>query len=150
MEELKTLEGKELYQAFEEARISDTANEEFKEINLGSRSNSFDDLLSELSNLKIDKVEKAIEGICKKLADIYKEHEKLLDKTESAYHGFVYGFLAMNFKYRYDLDCYVERIEGKGYTDLILISRKKNKSWNAIPVVVEFKAKDETVEKAIK
>jgi uncharacterized Zn-binding protein involved in type VI secretion len=150
VEELKTLEEKELYQAFEEARISDTANEEFKEINVGSRNSSFDDLLSELSSLKIDKVEKATEGIFKKLADIYKEH---LDKTESAYHGFVYGFLAMNCKYRYDLDCYVERIEGKGYTDLVLISRrdnKKNKNWNTVPVVVEFKAGDENVDKAIK
>src|SRR6266576_1453968 len=150
---VEKLKGKELHQALEEAQISDTANEEFQEINVGSCNSSFDDLLSELSSLEIDKVEKAIEGICKKLADIYKKHEKLLDKTESAYHGFVYGFLAMNCKYRYDLDCYVERIEGKGYTDLVLISRKdngKNKNWNAIPAVVEFKAGRESVDKAIK
>ncbi|WP_374698710.1 PD-(D/E)XK nuclease domain-containing protein [Wolbachia endosymbiont (group B) of Limnophora tigrina] len=139
-------EGEALHEALEKIRNLSTISEEFHEINVGSRNSSFDDLLSELSSLNIDKVEKAIEGIFKKLADIYKEH---LDKTESAYHSFVYGFLAMNYKYRYDLDCYVERIEGKGYTDLILISRKRNKDWNAIPVVVEFKAGTESVDKAI-
>ncbi|KAH1019060.1 hypothetical protein HUJ05_006725 [Dendroctonus ponderosae] len=39
-----------------------------------------------------------------------------------------------------------ERIAGKGYADLILLSRKDNshnKNWRAIPIVIEFKA-DET------
>lgn len=146
-------EGEALHEALEKVRNLSTISEEFQEISVASRNSSFDDLLSELSSLKIDKVKKAIEGIFKKLADIYKKHKKLLDETESAYHGFVYGFLAMNCKYKYDLDCYVERIEGKGYTDLVLISRKgdkKNKNWNAIPVVVEFKAGTESVDKAIK
>jgi hypothetical protein len=93
---VEELEGKKLQQPLKKARISDTANKGFKEINLGLRSNSFDKLFVELFSSEASEVKEAIEGIFKKLADIYKEHEKLLDKTESAYHGFVYGFLAMN------------------------------------------------------
>ncbi|KAH1011015.1 hypothetical protein HUJ04_000457 [Dendroctonus ponderosae] len=67
-------------------------------------------------------------------------------KSEAAFQGFLYGILSLNFKYHYYLDIYVERIAGKGYADLILLSRKDNshnKNWRAIPIVIEFKA-DET------
>ncbi len=142
------LQEKELCQAFKEVFDQSSIHATgFSVVDLTSGEGFESDILK-LSNLDVNKVKSAVEQIFKKLASIYQE---LLNKTESAYHGFVYGFLAMNFKYKYDLDCYVERIEGKGYTDLVLISRKgdkKNKNWNAIPVVVEFKAGTESVDKA--
>ncbi|MFT4327286.1 MAG: PD-(D/E)XK nuclease domain-containing protein [Wolbachia pipientis] len=144
------LQEKELCQAFKEVFDQpSTHTTGFSVVDLTSGEGFESDILK-LSNLDVNKVKGAVEQIFKKLASIYQE---LLNKTESAYHGFVYGFLAMNFKYKYDLDCYVERIEGKGYTDLTLISRKdnrRNKNWKAIPVVVEFKAGKEIVDKAIK
>ena len=60
-------------------------------------------------------------------------------KTEAFAHGFLYGSLTLNFKNRYYLDCYVERIAGAGYSDIIMISRANAQQYNSIPMLIEIK-----------
>lgn len=59
--------------------------------------------------------------------------------TEAFSHGFLYGSLSLNFKNRYRMDCYVERIGGNGYTDLMMISRANGRRSNSIPIIIELK-----------
>ncbi|WP_419198629.1 hypothetical protein ACJZL3_04580 [Wolbachia endosymbiont of Rhagoletis cingulata] len=47
----------------------------------------------------------------------------------------------MNFKYRYHLKLYLELFAGKGQADVILLVRGIDKSLNAIPIIIELKAK---------
>lgn len=64
-------------------------------------------------------------------------------RSESEFHAFVYGALSLNSKYKHNLDIYVERIAGRGYADMMFLSRAgvdSAKNWQAIPIVVEFKA----------
>lgn len=91
-------------------------------------------------------VQFGIEGIAHQITEMYNSQlTKFLPDTnlEATFHGFFYGVLSLNFKYRYHLDIYVERIAGKGYADLFLLSRKNldgNINISAVPIVVELKA----------
>ncbi|CDG49582.1 hypothetical protein [Cardinium endosymbiont of Bemisia tabaci] len=113
----------------------------------------FGENLDKLSSSDVKNVKKGTEGIFKLLGNIYthKDYTKVLGQSEAAYHGFIYGFFRSNAKYKYALDCYVERIAGKGYADLILLSRKSdeaaddknipsNKEKRSIPIIVEIKS----------
>ncbi|WP_375316057.1 PD-(D/E)XK nuclease domain-containing protein [Wolbachia endosymbiont (group A) of Colletes cunicularius] len=128
---------------------------EFQEV---SADNAVDlgGLFRKLSHKKVEQVKRSTTKIFKELNDVYKNSEKefSLSNSEAAYHGFFYGALALNFKYRYGLNCYVERTAGNGRADLILMSHTKDANGRInpkpIPVVVEFKAKDHTASEAIK
>ena len=63
---------------------------------------------------------------------------------EAMQHGFVYGALTLPFKNRFAIDAYVERIAGKGYTDLIFIVRGGNPT-QAILILLEFKSSEATI-----
>lgn len=91
----------------------------------------FDPLLAKLSNNEISSVHKNTEDTFVLLNKIYKSYSsKVLGQSESSYHGYSYGFFRLNYKYKYALDCYVERIAGKGYIDLVLLSRNNDKGNN--------------------
>jgi hypothetical protein len=76
--------------------------------------------------------------------------EKIVDsiKTEAFSHGFLYGSLSLNFKNRFLLDCYVERVAGNGYADLVMISRVNRRS-SGVPIIIELKAGTATARDAI-
>ncbi|UJQ21742.1 PD-(D/E)XK nuclease domain-containing protein [Wolbachia endosymbiont of Delia radicum] len=140
---------------FKAAASSPDRTDEFQEV---STDNAVDlgDSFKNLSSKEVGQVIDSTEKIFKELNDVYKNSEKefSLSNSEAAYHGFVYGALVLNFKYRYGLNCYVERAAGNGRADLILMSRTKDANGRInpkpIPVVVEFKAKNHTASEAIK
>ncbi|MCC8418595.1 MAG: hypothetical protein LN590_03265 [Rickettsia endosymbiont of Glossina mortisans submortisans] len=117
----------------------------------------FEPLLDHLSDNVLSNVQQAAKESFALLKKIYQHYAKVLGTSESAYHGSIYGFFRLNYKYKYALDCYVERIAGKGYADIMLLSRKisdnkdkvKSDDNNTkdqdkkqfIPVIVEVKAR---------
>ncbi|MFT4314937.1 MAG: ankyrin repeat domain-containing protein [Wolbachia pipientis] len=46
----------------------------------------------------------------------------------------------MNFRYRHNLRVYLEQFAGRGYADIVLVPRGKDRSLNAIPIIIEMKA----------
>ncbi|BET32567.1 MULTISPECIES: latrotoxin-related protein [Wolbachia] len=139
---------------FKDLVSSPSQTSEFEEINIG-RSTSLEGAFKQLSDKSIDQVIVGIREIFLELAEIYKSNQGKfsLGNSEAAYHGFVYGALALNFKYRYGLNCYVERAAGNGRADLILMSRTKDANGRInpkpVPVVVEFKGEGHTADEAI-
>ncbi|RDD35196.1 Phosphocholine transferase AnkX [Wolbachia endosymbiont of Cylisticus convexus] len=129
-------------------------NNEFKEISV-AQSINLEDSLKKLSDEGVKEVMGGTKDIFGRLTEVYEGNQEKfsLGNSEAAYHGFHYGALALNFKYRYDLNCYVERTAGNGRADLIFISRTKdaNGRMNSkpTPVVVEFKSGDHAVDEAI-
>ncbi|MDX5462123.1 MAG: PD-(D/E)XK nuclease domain-containing protein [Wolbachia endosymbiont of Tetragnatha montana] len=117
----------------------------FKKVKKNVAVSNFDNALKNFSNT--ESARKGVEEFLKNLAQIYRSEKALpgLDDTEiknrmkladseAAYHGFTYGVMAMNFKYKYALDIRAEPIAGKGYADLMVISRHdkgKNKRWDS-------------------
>ncbi|WP_024547315.1 PD-(D/E)XK nuclease domain-containing protein [Rickettsia gravesii] len=118
----------------------------FHKVNAGVDA-EFDGLFSELNDEDVSTVKTNTENIFKQLIKIYHDYKNILGKSEAAYHGFSYGFFVLNYKYKYALDCYVERRSGKGYMDLILLSRIDNNS--PIPIIVELKAEQFSADSAI-
>lgn len=75
----------------------------------------------------------------KKNINSYVKTMKAMVSTEAFSHGFLYGSLSLNFKNRYRIDAYVERIAGNGYTDLMMISRANGRLSNSVPIIIELK-----------
>ncbi|MCT4697243.1 RHS repeat-associated core domain-containing protein [Candidatus Cardinium sp. TP] len=128
-------------------KIRPTINQHnFKKIESENERRGLDKSLNKIFNNKIDEVKAGIEKFSNELLKIYNENAKKFGfdlESESGFHGFFYGALSLNFKYRYNLDVYVERIAGRGYADLILLSRNGpdgNKNWRAVPIIIELKA----------
>lgn len=91
--------------------------------------------------------------IFRTLAKLYQYWQPILGlgTSEAAYHGFSAGILEQ-FKYRYALDISVEKILGLGRADLLFLSRLdglSNKNWEAIPLVTEFKAGQESPQQGL-
>ncbi|KAH1019071.1 hypothetical protein HUJ05_006735, partial [Dendroctonus ponderosae] len=162
-----SLSVKALSSTKEDYQYKDTSSEEFQKIEY---TNIDIEHLEGLSNDNINNVKSSIEAISLKLLKMYnsfkivemsKKGESEFKKgnqfgseieSEAAFQGFFYGVFASNFKYRYYLDIYVERTAGKGYADLMILSRKgngDNKNWRAIPIVIEFKADATSSDRAI-
>lgn len=101
----------------------------------------FDLFVDKLSSKDHTVVQKNVCDIFDSLKSIYKQHytKKALSLMEEAYHGYIYGFFRLNYKQQYKLDCYVERIGGKGYVDMILLSRA-NGHTHPIPIIIEVKS----------
>ncbi|HLP34927.1 MAG TPA: RHS repeat-associated core domain-containing protein, partial [Amoebophilaceae bacterium] len=111
------------------------------------RNNELNEALHEISSDKIEDVQKGIKAFSEGLLEIWHKHAATFGfniNSESGFHGFLYGALSLNFKYSHNLDVYVERIAGRGYADLILLSRNgpdgNKKNWRAIPIIIELKA----------
>ncbi|XPQ42120.1 ankyrin repeat domain-containing protein [Wolbachia endosymbiont of Rhagoletis indifferens] len=91
----------------------------------------------------MEKVKKPVENILKKVSKIHSEYKNSLTYAqgtrEAAHHGFVVGVL-VNFRYRHNLRVYLEQFAGRGYADIVLVPRGKDRSLNAIPIIIEMKA----------
>lgn len=111
-------------------------------INVGGKKitlENFDQLLNGLSSKTYSEVKTSTQNIFTLLKKIYNSYGTQIPVTsEASHHGYIYGFFRLNYKYKYALDCYVERISGNGYADLVLLSRKDNKE--PFLVIVELKA----------
>ncbi|WP_353285322.1 ankyrin repeat domain-containing protein [Wolbachia endosymbiont (group A) of Beris morrisii] len=114
----------------------------FKEIKKGLWSKPESDI-AKLTNSDVEKVKEPVENILKKVSKIHSEYKDSLiyaDKArEAAHHGFVAGAL-VNFRYRHNLRVYLEQFAGRGYADIVLVPRGKDRSLNAVPIIIELKA----------
>lgn len=115
---------------------------EFKEIKKGVWNDPESDI-AELTNSDEKEVKKSLDKVLKKVSKIHSKHENSLiyaqGTREAAHHGFVAGAL-VNFRYRYNLRVYLEQFAGRGYADIVLVPRGKDRSLNAVPIIIELKA----------
>ncbi|MGL5029389.1 MAG: hypothetical protein ACRC6C_04840 [Wolbachia pipientis] len=115
---------------------------EFKEIKKGLWNKPENDI-TKLTNPDVEKVKKPVENILKKVSKIHSEYKNSLTYAqgtrEAAHHGFVAGAL-VNFRYRHNLRVYLEQFAGRGYADIVLVPRGKDRSLNAVPIIIELKA----------
>ncbi len=132
--------------AFSEPELKNLAFNKI-DVQLGSHLEAFIEKLAS-KNLKIvkdeskeflDNVDKLYQGLLKHISP---------RNIEAMQHGFVYGVLTLPFKNRFAIDAYVERITGKGYTDLIFIVRADNPT-QAILILLEFKSGVATIASGI-
>ncbi|MFT4314322.1 MAG: hypothetical protein AB3P11_04450 [Wolbachia pipientis] len=114
----------------------------FKEIKKGLWNNPESDI-AKLTNSNVGEVEKSLKKILKKVNEIHSEHGNSLTYAqgtrEAAHHGFIAGAL-VNFRYRYNFRVYLEQFAGRGYADIVLVPRGKDRSLNAVPIIIELKA----------
>ncbi|MCC8369105.1 MAG: hypothetical protein LN573_03430, partial [Rickettsia endosymbiont of Oxypoda opaca] len=121
------------------------------------KSNLLEDIIKNLSKETINdpvedvKIVQAIEGNVKKLFeyiyDINRIYHRRLPNIqgalEAADHGFTAGAL-INFKYRYNLELYLELLLGiEGYIDIALLVRGSENVKKAMPILVEIKTGQE-------
>ncbi len=127
---------------------------EFKEIKKGLWSNPESDI-AELTNSDKKEVKKSLNKVLKKIGEVHSgyggefKEERLFirdgsltyakEAREAAHHGFIAGAL-VNFRYRHNLRVYLEQFAGRGYADIVLVPRGKDRSLNAIPIIIEMKA----------
>ncbi|RZF42251.1 hypothetical protein LSTR_LSTR015206 [Laodelphax striatellus] len=115
---------------------------QFTEIKKGKWNKPENDI-AKLTNSDKKEVEKSLDKVLKKVSKIHSEYKGSLiyaDKArEAAHHGFMAGAL-VNFRYRHNLRVYLEQLAGRGYADIILVPRGKDRSLNAIPIIIELKA----------
>ncbi|GFR24240.1 phosphocholine transferase AnkX [Trichonephila clavata] len=134
---------------------SPSQTDEFKKVKM-DKSASLERVFQGLSNEEVQEVQDSAKRIFRNFIKIHKNNKRefSLFDSEAADHGFVYGALALNFKYRYGLNCYVERAGGSGRADLIFMSCTKDANGiinpKPIPVVIEFKGYGHTALEAIK
>ena len=127
---------------------------EFEEVKKGLWSNPESDIV-QLSSSKKDEVKDILGNILGKVSKIHSgyrgefKEERLVirggslvyvkEAREAAHHGFLAGAL-VNFRYRHNLRVYLEQFAGRGYADIVLVPRGKDRSLNAIPIIIEMKA----------
>ncbi|MFP3023407.1 MAG: hypothetical protein ACEY3K_11115, partial [Wolbachia sp.] len=115
---------------------------EFKEIKKGLWSNPESDI-AELNDSDKKEVKKSFKKVLKKITGVHSEYKNSLiygkEAREAAHHGFIAGAL-VNFRYRHNLRVYLEQFAGRGYADIVLVPRGKDRSLNAVPIIIEMKA----------
>ncbi|WP_419198635.1 ankyrin repeat domain-containing protein [Wolbachia endosymbiont of Rhagoletis cingulata] len=122
--------------------LNSAVSKGFHEVRGGLWNNPESDI-AKLTNPDVEKVKKPVENILKKVSKIHSEYKNSLTYAqgtrEAAHHGFVVGVL-VNFRYRHNLRVYLEQFAGRGYADIVLVPRGKDRSLNAIPIIIEMKA----------
>ncbi|WP_448128542.1 hypothetical protein [Wolbachia pipientis] len=120
----------------------DALKDKFQEIKRRLWQNPESDI-AKLTDSDAEEVSKPLEKILKKVSEIHSEYRDSLvyanQAREAAHHGFVAGAL-VNFRYRYNLRVYLEQFAGRGYADIVLVPRGKDRSLNAVPIIIELKA----------
>ncbi|WP_375326528.1 hypothetical protein [Candidatus Tisiphia endosymbiont of Nemotelus uliginosus] len=121
------------------------------------KSNLLENIVKNLSKETVDNpdediviiqaVERNVKKLLEYIYDInrinYKRLPNIQGALEAADHGFTAGAL-INFKYRYNLELYLELLLGiEGYIDIALLVRGSERVKNAIPILVEIKAGQE-------
>lgn len=126
---------------------SDLTGLSFHEIKKGLWQNP-ENYIERLADVDVRIVRKSTEGIFRRISKVYSEYKGSFlyeygpqgTTKEAAHHGFVAGIFAMNFHYRYNLRVYLEQFAGRGYSDIILLARGKERSLNSVPIIIELKA----------
>ncbi|MFP3033366.1 MAG: hypothetical protein ACEY3M_20455, partial [Wolbachia sp.] len=120
----------------------DALKDKFQEIKRRLWQNPESDI-AKLTDSDAEEVSKPLEKILKKVSEIHSEYRDSLvyanQAREAAHHGFVAGAL-VNFRYRHNLRVYLEQFAGRGYADIVLVPRGRDRSLNAIPIIIELKA----------
>ncbi len=102
-----------------------------------------EDYIAELTNSDASKVEESSKKVIDRITKVHSKYKGSLtyaDKArEAAHHGFIAGAL-VNFRYRHNLRVYLEQFAGRGYADIVLVPRGKDRSLNAVPIIIELKA----------
>ncbi|OAB79342.1 hypothetical protein WSTR_05300 [Wolbachia endosymbiont of Laodelphax striatellus] len=122
--------------------LNSAVSKGFHEVKGGLWSNPESDI-AKLTNSNAGKVKESVEEILKKVSKIHSEYKDSLvyadQAREAAHHGFIAGAL-VNFRYRHNLRVYLEQFAGRGYADIVLVPRGRDRSLNSIPIVIELKA----------
>ncbi|WCR54507.1 MAG: hypothetical protein PG981_001529 [Wolbachia endosymbiont of Ctenocephalides orientis wCori] len=115
---------------------------EFKEIKKGLLSSPESDI-AKLTNSNVREVKRTLQKILEKISNAHSKYRDSLtygkEIREAAHHGFMAGAL-VSFRYRHNLRVYLEQFAGRGYADIILVPRGKERSLNSIPIIIEFKS----------
>ncbi|WP_353276292.1 hypothetical protein [Wolbachia endosymbiont (group B) of Villa cingulata] len=120
----------------------DASKDKFKEIKKGLWNNPESDI-AKLTNSDKEEVKKSYGKVLSKIIAVHSKYKDSLvyadQAREAAHHGFLAGAL-VNFRYRHNLRVYLEQFAGRGYADIVLVPRGKDRSLNAIPIIIEMKA----------
>ncbi|WP_264336588.1 ankyrin repeat domain-containing protein [Wolbachia endosymbiont (group B) of Chorthippus brunneus] len=102
-----------------------------------------EDYIADLTNSDASKVEESSKKVIDRISKVHSKYKGSLvyanQAREAAHHGFIAGAL-VNFRYRYNLRVYLEQFAGRGYADIVLVPRGKDRSLNAVPIIIELKA----------
>ncbi|WP_425385343.1 ankyrin repeat domain-containing protein [Wolbachia endosymbiont (group B) of Schoenobius gigantella] len=102
-----------------------------------------EDYIADLTNSDASKVEESSKKVIDRISKVHSKYKGSLvyanQAREAAHHGFIAGAL-VNFRYRYNLRVYLEQFAGRGYADIVLVPRGKERSLNAVPIIIELKA----------
>lgn len=120
----------------------------FKEITKKLSVGCLEDYIEQLSSSNQRLVK---ENFDKLLTDVQRIHKDLNlpdgvygeRAREANQHGFLTGVLD-NFRYRYNAKIYLEQFAGRGYADIVLLVRGPGRVINAIPIIIELKAGQES------
>ncbi|MFT4313550.1 MAG: ankyrin repeat domain-containing protein [Wolbachia pipientis] len=136
-------------EVIDEKVLNSVISRGFHEVKGGLWSNPESDI-AKLTNSDAEKVKEPVENILKKVSEIHSGYENshvyanpvlvyANQAREAAHHGFIAGAL-VNFRYRYNFRVYLEQFAGRGYADIVLVPRGKDRSLNAVPIIIELKA----------
>lgn len=124
----------------------------FKEIipQFKNKNDFLENYIDQLANSDSKKVQENFEKFLSHLIEV---HDKYPDIPcgkadgntfrEANHHGFLTGALS-NYKYRYNGKIYPEQFSGSGYADLVVLFRGPDRITNAVRIIIELKAGDET------
>ncbi len=102
-----------------------------------------EDYIAELTNSDASKVEESSKKVIDRISKVHSKYKGSFtyadQAREAAHHGFIAGAL-VNFRYRHNLRVYLEQFAGRGYADIVLVPRGKDRSLNAVPIIIELKA----------
>lgn len=84
-----------------------------------------------------------LKNVLEKISKTHSQYKDSLvygkEVREAAHHGFIAGAL-VNFRYRHNFRVYLEQFAGRGYADIVLVPRGRDRSLNAVPIIIELKA----------
>ncbi|MDX5462576.1 MAG: latrotoxin-related protein [Wolbachia endosymbiont of Tetragnatha montana] len=102
-----------------------------------------EDYIAKLAGPDSQAVKESYKEIFKKIRQIHSRYEGSLTYAkkarEAAHHGFITGFF-MNFRYRYHVRIGLEKLEGVGYSDIMLQVRGVDDSPDSFFTYIEVKA----------
>ncbi|WP_353287673.1 hypothetical protein [Wolbachia endosymbiont (group B) of Gerris lacustris] len=135
---------KEIVDSAASHRFHEIKKEEgiWKDLNDNTKSKP-EDYIAELTDSDASKVEEFSKKVIDRISKVHSKHKGSFvyadQAREAAHHGFVAGAL-VNFRYRHNLRVYLEQFAGRGYADIVLVPRGKDRSLNAVPIIIELKA----------
>lgn len=118
-----------------------------KHVNEPYASNLLEDIVKNLSEHDVQIVRENFKKLLEYIYDINGIYHRRLPNIqgalEAADHGFTAGAL-INFKYRYNLELYLELLLGiEGYIDIALLVRGSQRVKKAMPILMEIKTGQE-------